>query len=92
MAHHMSRTVNLRSSQQPQTLWSKLIETVYGEQDTRTDFDRSVEAYLSKQQKLHEKSIKKTRKMLGASGTVSQDLVYAGVAPIFTGEVRIGAA
>lgn len=39
MAHYIDRTVNLRSSQEPASLWTDVIETLYGVQDTRSEFD-----------------------------------------------------
>lgn len=49
MTHLANRSLNKRSSDPKPSMWSSLTDTMFGAADTRTEFDRNVDAYVKLQ-------------------------------------------
>jgi hypothetical protein len=87
----MDRSLTKRSSAQQSSPFAFISDFVFGEQDTRTDFDYRVEAHVNqlKRDHLRRQNPNTSAKKLRAT-TIDHDLNYAVTLPMFTGEMRVG--
>lgn len=87
--HLMDRSLNKRSSAQ-QSSFSYITDFIFGERDTRTEFDFRTEAHVNQLKREHTmRSSKDSNKKLRAT-TIDHDLNYGITLPMFVGEVRVG--
>lgn len=89
--HLMDRSLNKRSSDEQAGPFSFITDFVFGERDTRTDFDYRVEAHVNqlKREDLRRENPNTSAKKLRAT-TIDHDLNYAITLPMFIGEMRVG--
>jgi hypothetical protein len=90
MTYMANRSLSKRSSEKSTGIWSSFMGPLFGASNTRTAFDRRVDAYVKEQKMLTKKQLRKDNSKRLRATTIDHDLVYAVVLPMFLGEIRMG--
>jgi hypothetical protein len=87
-ARMMDRSINMRSSNKNKGAWSYLTEYVYGEQNSKTEFNYKIEAHTARLTREHSKKMRQNKNLRAAR--IDHDINWAVVMPMFLGEIRVG--